>query len=106
MQPTTPTNPAQRIDQTRTAAGALVEEIVHNYPPDGGGVRRWVDGTGEHSEAVSGLPIPQAEERTAEMKLADAQTVLAEAATVPAPATPADVLDILTRLGQALDGGA
>lgn len=105
MIPTSPTFPAQRIDQIFGPDG-LVEETIHNYPPDGGGVRRWVDGTGEHSEAVSGLPIPQPEERTSEVKLADAQAVLAEAATLPTPITPADVADILARAALALDGGA
>lgn len=58
MKPTTATHPSQQIDQTFTPDG-LVEEIVHNYPPDGAGIRRWVDDQGEHSEPVTGLPIPE-----------------------------------------------
>jgi hypothetical protein len=105
MNPTQPTNPAQRINQTYGPDG-LVEEIVHNYPPDGGGTRRWVDGTGEHSEAVVGLPIPAAEQRTVETKVEEAHVILSEVATLPSPVTPADLADILARAAAALDGGA
>lgn len=114
MQPTPPVHPDQQIDQTYGPDG-LVQEIIHNYPPDGGGVRRWVDGQGqEQSEQVTGLPIPAGPERTADDKLADAQAILADGAAelvaLPAPATPADltatVADILARAAAALNGGA
>jgi hypothetical protein len=105
MTPTQPTNPAQQIDQTYGPDG-LVEEIVHNYPPDGGGTRRWVDAGGEHSEAVTGLSIPAAEQRTVEAKVEEAHVILSEVATLSSPVTPADLADILARAAAALDGGA
>lgn len=113
MQPTTPTHPAQRIDQTYGPDG-LTQEIIHNHPPDGGGVRRWVDAQGqEHTEPVTGLPIPTPAPRTADERLAEAHQVLengaVEIAALPAPTTPADVsatmADILARAAAALNGG-
>lgn len=104
MTPTIPSDPGQQIDQT-FQDGELVEEIVHNYPPDGGGVRRWVDEQGEHSEPVTGLPVVAEPVRTADDKLADAHAILAEAAVLPSPVTPADLADILARAAAALNGG-
>ena len=51
-------------------------------------------------------PAVKLEVRTPAVKLAEAQAVLAEAATLPSPITPADVADILARAALALDGGA
>lgn len=105
MVPSTPNDPAQRIDQTYGPDG-LVQEIIHNYPPDGGGVRRWIDDQGqEQSEQVTGLPVPQPPERTTEDRIADAHEILSEAASLPAPTTPADLADILARAAEALNGG-
>lgn len=75
MQPTLPIDPAQQIDQTYGPAG-LTQEIIHNYPPDGGGVRRWVDEQGqEQTEQVSGLPIPQPAPKTAAEIAAEHATI-------------------------------
>ncbi len=113
MDPTTPVDRAQQIDQ-EFRAGVLVVEVVHNWPPDGGGVRRWIDDNGqEQSEQVTGLPVPTPAPRTAEDRLAEAHQVLedgaAEIAALPAPTTPAAVsatmADILARAAAALDGG-
>lgn len=106
MTPTQPSHQSQRIDQTY-GPGGLVQEIVHNYPPDGGGTRRWVDDQGqEQSEQVSGLPVPTPAPRTADERLAEAHQVLEEAASLPTPVTPADLADILARAADALNGGA
>lgn len=74
---TTPANPAQRIDQ-EFAAGVLVAETIHNYPPDGGGTRRVEDSPGNVTTTpVTGLPVPQltADERQAAYKAAMAAAV-------------------------------
>lgn len=114
MNPTAPVDPGQQID-LEFRGGVLVVEVVHNWPPDGGGVRRWIDDQGqEQSVQVSGLPIPAPAPRTAEDRLAEAHQVLedgaAEIAALPAPTTPADVsatmADILARAAAALNGGA
>ncbi len=105
MQPTTPIDPAQRIDQTYGPNG-LVEELVYNYPPDGDGTRRWVDEQGEHSEPVTGLPIPAPVASPAAdtaQRLAAAQAVLAEAAQLTI-VLPTDLQDILARTAEALEG--
>lgn len=111
--PTVPADSAQQVDQTYGPDG-LTQEIIHNYPPDGGGTRRWIDDRGqEQTEPVSGLPIPAPAARTAEDRLAEAHQVLedgaAEIAALPAPTTPADVsatmADILARAAAALNGG-
>lgn len=105
MHPTAPVDPAQQIDQTYGPSG-LVEEIIHNYPPNGGGTRRWVDANGqEQSEQVTGLPIPEPATRTADERLAEAHVILEEAAGLPSPVTPADLADILARAATALNGG-
>lgn len=71
MTPTTPTNPAQRIDQV-TAAGVLVEELVWTYPPDGTAMRRR---EGLPDEPVTGLPIPQPDPReTLRVQIAAAES--------------------------------
>ena len=114
MNPTIPADVGQRVDQTYGPHG-LMQEIIHNWPPDGGGVRRWVDDQGqEQTEPVTGLPIPTPAPRAAEDRLAEAHQVLedgaAEIAALPAPTTPADVsatmADILARAAAALNGGA
>ena len=77
MTPTVPTHPSQRIDQF-LAGGSLVKEIVHNYPPDGGGTMRTENANGTvASTPVTGLPIPQptTEERQAGYKAAMAAAV-------------------------------
>lgn len=75
MDPTTPTDSRQQIDQ-EFRAGVLVAETVHNWPPDGGGVRRWVDDQGqEQSEQVTGLPIPQPAPKTAAEIAAEHATI-------------------------------
>ena len=79
MTPTAPINPQQQIDSVYRG-GVLIEEIVHNYPPDGGGVRR-IDNAGVVTTGpVVGLPIPQptAEERQANYKAAMAAAVTLE----------------------------
>lgn len=106
MNPTVPVNSAQQIDAL-FSGGALIQEIIHNYPPDGGGVRRWVDAQGqEQSEQVTGLPVAEPVQRTTEDRLADAHEILSEAASLPSPTTPADLADILARVAEALNGGA
>lgn len=75
MIPSTPVDRSQQIDQTYGPDG-LIEEIVHNWPPDGGGVRRWVDDQGqEQSEQVTGLPIPQPAPKTAAEIAAEHATI-------------------------------
>lgn len=75
MNPTAPVDPAQQIDQ-EFRSGVLVVEVVHNFPPDGGGVRRWIDNQGqEQSEQVSGLPVPQPAPKTAAEIAAEHATI-------------------------------
>lgn len=72
MNPTAPINPAQRIDQTYRD-GVLLQETIHNFPPDGGGTQRVENPGGTVTTTpVTGLPIPQptAEERQANYKAA------------------------------------
>ena len=78
MTPTTPVNPAQRIDQVYIG-GVLREELAHHHPPDGGGTRRVeVDGV-VTTTAIMGLPIP---ELTAEERQAAYQQAVADAVTL------------------------
>lgn len=71
MTPTIPINPNQQID-TICRGGVVIEELIHNWPPDGGGIRR-IDNNGIISTViVTGLSIPQLtlEERQANYKAA------------------------------------
>lgn len=78
LAPTTPANPAQRIDQTYGPNG-LVEEIVWTWPPDGTGVRRR---DGLPDEPVTGLPIPETPAPSDAEKLAALLAALADAETL------------------------
>ena len=78
MIPTTPTDPAQRMDQSYSG-GVLVEELVHNHPPDGGGSRRTEVGGVVTTTAVTGIPLPQL---TVEERQAAYQQAVADAVTL------------------------
>ena len=75
MTPTTPVNPAQRIDQTYEG-GVLVRELVYNYPHNGGGTLRVESpGGGILSSPVSGL-LPQRQTKSDAITLADLKEVV------------------------------
>lgn len=78
LTPTTPTDPAQRIDSVYIN-GQLVEELVWTYPFDGTAVRRR---DGQPDQPVTGLPIPTPPEPTAEERLATLLAALADAQTL------------------------
>jgi hypothetical protein len=79
LAPTTPSNPAQRIDRTFVDGGKLIEEMVWAWPFDGSAIRRR---EGQADEPVTGLPIPQPEAPTADDRLATLLGQLATAATL------------------------
>ena len=75
MTPTTPVNPAQRIDQTYQG-GTLVREIIYNYPHDGGGTLRVESpGGGVTTSSVSGL-LPRRQTKGDAITLADLKEVI------------------------------
>ena len=81
MTPTATIDPFQRIDQ-KYVGDVLVDEIIHNYPPDGGGTHRWEDGGGVHTEAVTGLAIPVEPTPTADGSLVVYKTAILSARTL------------------------
>ena len=98
MTPTTPNPPEQRIDQTWSTDGTLVEEVVWTWPPDGTGTRRR---DGLPDEPVTGLPIPTPAPLTAEERLAAVAAAVEQAAQVE---TIADMEALREALAAALGG--
>lgn len=79
MIPTAPINPAQQIDM-RYSEGKLIEELVYNYPHNGGGTKRVENAVGVvTTTSVTGL---EARVLTDEEKLASYKAEIALAITL------------------------